>query len=297
MATRPCTACRLPYIALHEPEKHDSAVSTGDGAGRRADVVIADLERNASYTTIVDLSRRHVDAWRAITNGQAPWSNSESPQVTAALEGDRRWLAGLRRRGIRSLTDIIVAPVMASDQPDNGHRRVRVLAFLRADSANSFATPIEGLTAIVDPTTRTVEGVTDVGPGVPSEAARLARTPDTSAMPPAMYVCQPKGPAFALNGREVRWQGWRFRLGWHVREGVVLYGLARRDGPATRPVLARTLSEMSCRTDRRTALVFRAALDEGEYMLGGTVDSLIPGRPASAHFSPWCCPTTKAPRE
>jgi primary-amine oxidase len=38
-------------------------------------------------------------------------------------------------------------------------------------------------------------------------------------------VQQPNGPSFTTNGQLVKWQKWRFRVGFNSREGVVLYNV------------------------------------------------------------------------
>lgn len=38
-------------------------------------------------------------------------------------------------------------------------------------------------------------------------------------------VQQPEGPSFTTDGQLVRWQKWRFRVGFNGREGVVLYNV------------------------------------------------------------------------
>jgi primary-amine oxidase len=38
-------------------------------------------------------------------------------------------------------------------------------------------------------------------------------------------VKQPDGPSFSINGQEVAWQKWRFRVGFTNREGLVLYNV------------------------------------------------------------------------
>lgn len=38
-------------------------------------------------------------------------------------------------------------------------------------------------------------------------------------------VQQPDGPSFTVDGRLVKWQKWRFRVGLNVREGLVIYNV------------------------------------------------------------------------
>jgi primary-amine oxidase len=56
---------------------------------------------------------------------------------------------------------------------------------------------------------------------------------------------QPEGPSFAVEGRLVRWQNWQFRVGFAIRDGLVLYDIAYQDGERLRPIMYRAaLAEM-----------------------------------------------------
>ena len=60
-----------------------------------------------------------------------------------------------------------------------------------------------------------------------------------------LEITQPEGPSFIVNGYGVRWQKWRFRVGFTSREGLVLHQLAYEDQDRIRPILYRaSLSEM-----------------------------------------------------
>ena len=38
-------------------------------------------------------------------------------------------------------------------------------------------------------------------------------------------VVQPEGPSFSVNGNEVSWQKWNFRVSFNYREGLVLHNV------------------------------------------------------------------------
>lgn len=38
-------------------------------------------------------------------------------------------------------------------------------------------------------------------------------------------VQQPEGPSYTVDGQSVYWQKWRFRVGFNIREGLVLYNI------------------------------------------------------------------------
>jgi primary-amine oxidase len=60
-----------------------------------------------------------------------------------------------------------------------------------------------------------------------------------------IVITQPDGPSFAVDGYEVTWQKWAFRVGFNPREGLVLHTISYNDKGTERPVMYRAaLSEM-----------------------------------------------------
>lgn len=69
----------------------------------------------------------------------------------------------------------------------------------------------------------------------------LLTTPLRTDIKP-LNVIQPEGPSFQIEGNLIKWQNWRFRLGFNPREGATLHDV-RYNG---RSVLYRlSLSEMT----------------------------------------------------
>jgi primary-amine oxidase len=54
-----------------------------------------------------------------------------------------------------------------------------------------------------------------------------------------LEISQPEGPSFTVDGYEVRWQKWRFHVGFTSREGLVLHQLGYEDKDRIRPILHR----------------------------------------------------------
>lgn len=44
-----------------------------------------------------------------------------------------------------------------------------------------------------------------------------------------LHVVQPEGPSFSVNGQEIAWEKWRFRIGFNYREGLVLHDVEYLD--------------------------------------------------------------------
>ncbi|KAL4874436.1 copper amine oxidase [Aspergillus karnatakaensis] len=95
-------------------------------------------------------------------------------------------------------------------------------------------------------------------------------------------VQQPQGASFQVDGRLIQWQKWRFRVGWNVREGMVLYNITY-DG---RNVFYRlSLSEMTVPYgDPRKPYHRKQAFDVGDVGLGVTSNQLSLGCDCLGHI-------------
>ena len=87
-----------------------------------------------------------------------------------------------------------------------------------------------------------------------------------------LHISQPEGPSFSVDGWEVKWQKWSFRVGFTSREGLVLHQL----GFDSRPLVYRaSVTEMVVPYgDPTTSHFWKNAFDCGEYGLGKLANSL-----------------------
>ena len=120
-------------------------------------------------------------------------------------------------------------------------RLTRALSWVRMSSPNDngYAHPIEGVLALVDLNKMEVVRIDDTGvvpippePGnyTPEAIGKLRTDLKT------IEITQPEGPSFTVQGHEVRWQKWHFRIGFTPREGVVLHTISYEDQGRERPV-------------------------------------------------------------
>lgn len=81
-----------------------------------------------------------------------------------------------------------------------------------------------------------------------------------------LIVKQPQGPSFVVEGHEVAWQKWQFRVGFNLREGLVIHNV-RYDG---RPLFYRlAVGEMTVPYgDPRTPYHRKQAFDFGDVGIG-----------------------------
>ena len=166
---------------------------------------------------------------------------------------------------------------------EDERRLVQTIVWVRNHTDdNQFAHPVENLCAIIDVNTGEVLSVEDSGPGeLPSEEANYAAEfqKDWRENLKPIEVIQPEGPSFQVDGHAVEWCGWRFRLGFTAREGLVLHDIKIQDGTSWRSVIKRaSVAEMIVPYGSPYGLHPRKnAFDCGEYGIGAMANSLTLG--------------------
>jgi primary-amine oxidase len=250
---------------------------------REAFVVLLEPRRHATYEAVVSLTTDTVLSWRPVPGARAPVTLAEYAECERVTRADSRVRAGLERRSITSPELVLVEPwgigTFTADE-DAGRRVVWTLLFYREQPEdNPYAKPIHGLHAIVDLDDMAVVRVEDFGvlsppPGAGAYAADRVG-PLRSDLKP-LEIVQPQGPSFELSGWEVRWQRWRFRVGFTAREGLVLHTVGYEDGGRVRPIIWRaSVAELFIPyADPRPFQGWRNAFDVGEYGIGIMANSL-----------------------
>jgi primary-amine oxidase len=273
-------------LTLREPTREElRAFAGGRALPREAFAILLDGERRETEEAVVSLTQGRVASSRRLAGVQPPIVYGELRPAEQAIRADPRWQAAMRRRGVTDwnlcMIDLWPAGNFGIDAP--GQRLSRALTWVRKHPAdNGYAHPVEGVIAIVDLGAMKVVAVED---------HRLVPLPDedgnytpgavgalrTDVAP--LEIRQPAGPGFVVDGHEVRWQKWRFRIGWSYREGLILHTIAYEDGGRERPILHRAaLSDMVVPYgDPRPAYFHRNAFDAGEYGIGISANSLTLG--------------------
>ena len=210
------------------------------------------------------------------------------PEIFDAIEitvTNEKMQAGLAKRGITNLDALFCAPRTAGNfgEPAEQERRlVKVDCFdLQNNPTNVFATPIEGLYALVDLESREVLEVVDRGV--------VAVSPSTWSLSPnaqaairetkPVQFSAPEGSNIDIDGWNVAWNNWRFHLRWDVRAGLVLSLVRYDDGGELRNVLYQgNVSEIFVPyQDPTEGWYFRNYMDEGDYGLGTMHSPLLAG--------------------
>lgn len=276
---------RAISIALEEPPRGAVlAWEPGDRLERSARIVARDNAARATFEGVVSLTRGRVASWTRVPGAQPAIVFDEFLECEAAVRADPRWQEAMRRRGVTDLALAQVDPWSAGHfgLPDEDRRLARALTWVRRRRTdNGYARPVANLLATVDLDDMTVLSVEDHGvvPLPPEDGNYTPEVAGTRADLRPIEVRQPEGPSFTLDGHEVRWQKWRFRIGFTPREGLVLYTVTYDDGGRARPILYRaSVADMVVPYgDPRPTYFHRNAFDAGEYGLGTLANALQNG--------------------
>jgi primary-amine oxidase len=276
---------RFVSVSLKEPPKgFVHAFSGTETCPREAAAVLFDNGTNACFETEVSLTERTVMSWKHIPGVQPTMTSDEQIECEQAVLASPEFKAALKRQyGIEDtrlvMVDIWSAGNYGSEE-DRTMRLARPLCFLRSDPTdNGYAKPIEGLRPVVDLNSMKVIRVEEYGywPLPPQQCNYAAerRTEFRRDIKP-LKIMQPEGPSFEVDGYQVRWQKWKFVIGFNGREGLTLNHLRYEDQGKLRSVLYRgSLSEMVVPYgDPAPQQARKNAFDAGEYGLGYCANSL-----------------------
>ena len=276
-------------IALEEPQK--SELKSGGAIPRRAFVCCYDPETNLTSEGIVNLDDARLEIWRGIAGVQARIVADEFTMGGEIARADPRFIAACARRGIVDMSQVLVEPWAAGHfglEEEEGERLAYGHCWLRNEAGdNPYARPIANVHPVVDLRRRKLVRVDDFGVvPLPPECAPIRMTKGLRTGLKPLDIVQPEGPSFTVEGQLVRWQKWRFRVGFHVREGVVLHAIGYEDQGRVRPIMHRAaMAEMVVPYGDPTGGYFRRnAFDVGEYGVGQFLDSLALGCDCLGHI-------------
>ncbi|WP_448616505.1 primary-amine oxidase [Modestobacter sp. URMC 112] len=268
-------------ICTDEPDKR--LLRAGEDVPRRGRAVVLDRRTGQTYDTVVDLAADKVVSSVERVHGSVPLLESEVGRMTELVKQDPRYVEALAKRGITELDLVQIDPWGGGNREEfdvEGKRLIGAISFLRHfPEDNGYAHPIEGVVAMVDLVADEVAEVRDYGVR-PMNHEEFQYTADangpmrTDVVP--LEIRQPEGVGFRLDGPEMTWQKWRFRINMHPLEGLVIHGVEYLDGDEHRSVLHRgSLSEMVVPYgDPSPEHYWRSAFDVGEYGLGNLANSL-----------------------
>jgi primary-amine oxidase len=283
---------RFSLVQLQEPDKAAVlAHRPGDPVERRVAAVLLDVGTGEVLEVVVSVTRREIVSRTPVDTASPPYGQptlltEDSASVVEIVVADPRWQEAMAARGITDTRRCDVLPLAPGQfgHPDEvGRRIVRAFTLYREDPNDSpWARPVEGVVAVVDLTSRKVLRLEDHGAvPLPPETGNFRsgdHGPDRTDVR-RLEITQPDGPGFTLDGNVVRWQNWSFRIGFDVREGLVLHQLAYDDGGRERSICYRaSISEMVVPyADPHPARSWISYFDAGEYGLGKLATPLVLG--------------------
>jgi primary-amine oxidase len=277
---------RFVTVSLKEPSKEvGRRTSPNVGSTREAFVILLDSSTGLGYEAVVDLGNGAVKRYEPLPEGvQPPIMSDEFMECEDAVKRAPEFREAMKKRGIDDVGLIMVdawsAGHYGNEPPeDRGKRLVRALCWIRSEPRdNGYARPIENIVAVVDLNRKQLVRVEDYGvTPLPRQAGNWAReyNPDRRAELKPLEVTQSKGTSVKVEGHEVQWDKWSFRVGFNPREGLVLYTVGY-DG---RPVLYRaSIAEMMVPyADPKQSSYHKNVFDLGEYGVGVMANSLALG--------------------
>jgi primary-amine oxidase len=283
---------RFAMVHLHEPAKAEVlAYKAGEPVERSAFLMVFDAKTGKTHEAVVNLTLGTLVSWvQHLTDappyGQPPVLVEDFFNCDKVVKADEGWRNAVKRRG---LTDddiklVQVDPFSAGNfgfPLEAGKRVVRAVSYYRESlKDNAYSHPIEGVVAVVDLIGKRVLQLVDDEVVIPVPKKKHNYDPESLGTPRAdlkpLHISQPEGPSFSVDGWQVKWQKWSFRVGFTSREGLVLHQLGFDDGTGVRPVIYRaSVTEMVVPYGDPTSSHFwKNAFDCGEYGLGKLANSL-----------------------
>lgn len=278
---------RFVTITRAEPEKLAvRSFQPGDVVPRQASVIAIDRAKNQAYEGTVDLVKGVLNRFDPLPPGLQPSITlDEFAECEEAIKRSPEFLAALKKRGATDLQLVMVDPWSAgtygNELPeDRGKRLSRALAWVRSEATdNGYSRPLDGVVAVVDLNKMQVVRVEDYGViPLPPEAGNWHRSylKELREAPRPLEISQPDGPSFHVDGYEVAWQKWKFRIGFTPREGLVLHNVTYTDAGRERSIVYRAaICEMVVPYGDPAERHYRKnAFDIGEFGIGTLANSL-----------------------
>jgi primary-amine oxidase len=269
----------FPIVTLKEPAKSDVlAWAPGQPFARQAFANAYDPGRNRLYEAVVDVRAKTVISWAQKAGAQPAIYLTEFADADAIVRADPRFAAAMSARGINPedvYIDVWAPGDISGVTSDPGARLMRAIAFYSGALPNPYDRPIEGVTFTLDMNKRKVISVVDTGARpVNTTVSGDASTQRTDLSP--LVVKQPGGPGFQIDGRDVTWQHWHFRIDYSTREGLVLHRVGYEQNGVVRPIIYRmALDEIYVPYGLPDVnWAWRSAFDVGEYNLGQYAEPL-----------------------
>ena len=279
-------------ITLDEPGRAEMA-GWRDGVcpQRRAYVCCYERSSNRTLRGIVDLDAGTLLHWNPVPGVQARIPPEEFGDGDRIAKADPRVIEALAKRGVTDLDAVLIETWAAGNFgiPEEQGRRIAYCHCWVCNEAgdNRYGRPIANLHPVIDLQRQEVIRVDDFGVvPLPPDSPSIRPTTGLRTDLKPLEITQPEGPSFTVTGHRIDWQNWSIRVGFNLREGLVLHDIGYRDQGRLRPIMHRaSMAEMVVPYGDPTGGNFRRnAFDTGEYGLGAVLDSLVLGCDCLGHI-------------
>ncbi len=285
---------RIMAYSLLEPAKDVVlAFQSGQLVPREVFVVMRDHDRQLTIEAVISLTEETIRSWRERQDVQPALTYPEVFAAQQAVLDDTAFQEAMAKRGITDLSSVMIYPFTAGylgpeDEASRGRFIRMEVALAEGPEDNYYAHPVEGVIATIELDTMVVR-IEDHGVvPVPASSGNYTRDGIRAAKNVPSFpggtrtdvkpisITQPEGTSFQVDGHEVRWQKWRFHVGFTPREGLVLHLVEYFDKGRYRPLIYRAaLSEMYVPyADPTPSHNFKNVFDAGEVGIGVLANSL-----------------------
>lgn len=270
-------------VSLREPSKATVlGYRDGDEVEREAFVVLRGKTDCSTYEAVVSISGAELKSFERVPGVHYAVMPEEIEECERVVAEHPEVQEALKKRGITDMDSVVVDPWGPGHYAEGQERRLLTALFevrIGGPEDNYYAHPVENLLAVYDVASREVARVQDDGVVPIPEASGNYSPEDVGEVRDDLKpieITQPEGTSFEVDGHEVRWQKWRFRIGFNPREGLVLHTVGYEDGGRVRPVVYRaSVSEMFVPYgDPGSIHTIKNAIDVGQYNMGTLVNSL-----------------------
>ena len=280
----PSKTAVLDYLAA---EKNKTALPT---VPRLVKSYFTHLGENVHFKAIVNLETRSIASMQQLPHGvQTP----HNPILMAQLEDlclqHPTIIKEIEKLKLpKGYTAICDPWIYGTDDPDEKRGLVQYYMYVQQNDhpeTNHYSLPLK-FSPVFDQATREFvrmdylpsgldEGFTETDVYKVYEAVEYHPELTGIATRPGLkplIIQQPEGPSFTTKNNFVEWQGWTFRVGFNVREGLVLYNLTFKGHDLFYRV---SLSEMTVPYgDPRRPFHRKQAFDLGDVGFGASANSL-----------------------
>jgi primary-amine oxidase len=278
------------WIQLDEPPKRIvQDYQAGSIYPRLAHVTAIDFQKRKAFRVIVDIKASRILSLTDLKTLQPGLIPRDTGLATTIVNDDQQIRNALINRGLHipgrvsdsiALQFIPFGPDPGLAQPEA--RLVRVLFSSDQNSINENSPFLDGMVAVIDLYSKRVIKLLDA-PGAPIVNVPhdvfdpKVRAPETATEPKRMARSNDKH--ITIEGHTVSWNNWGFRIGFNLREGLVLYQVAFDDNGRKRPVLYRaSVSEvLTSYADPNQLWSWMEIFDEGSIGLGYSSTGVRPG--------------------